>query len=684
MPIAITGMGCRFPGGADSPAAFWRLLRDGIDAITEIPPTRMDVAEFYDPRPATPGRMMTRWGGFLGDLESFDASFFQISPREAERMDPAQRLLLETSWEALEDAGMDARTLVGSPTGVFVGQWTSDYEGRVFADPAAVDFYLATGSGRYATAGRLSFAFGFQGPSLSIDSACSSSLAAVHLACQSLRSGESTLALAGGVNIILQPQITIAYSQSQMMAPDGRCKFADARGDGYVRSEGVGVIVIKTLARALADGDRIYALLRGSAVNNDGSSSGRLSRPSRSGQEQMLRLAYRHAGIDPTRVRYVEAHGTGTRAGDPIELGAIGAVLTPGRPAAHRLLVGSVKTNIGHTEGAAGIAGVIKTALSLHHGAIPASLHFQEPNPSVPWDELPCDIPTTLSPWPAGEGPRVAGVSAYGITGTNAHVVLEEAPVRPSSTEARPTSKLDETPPFSTPMHLLVLSAHDTRSLAALATAYADRLTGPSALSVADVCANAARHRTALEHRAAFVAPNAATLADALRRFADGDHTAVAASGHVLHGATRRLAFVFPGQGSQWVGMARELLSVSPAFRHAIGCAEKALQPFVDWSVVEQLHADPESAAFRLDDIAVIQPVLLAIELALAALWRSIGVRPDAVIGHSMGEIAAAHVAGALSLDDAMRVVAHRSALMRRTSGRGAMALVELSADDAA
>ncbi len=327
-PVAVIGIGCRFPGGVASAADFWRLLADGVDAITEIPPDRMDVARYFDPRPATPGRIMSRWGGYLGPLDGFDAEFFGLSPREAERLDPQQRLLLETAWEALDDAGQDRVRIDGSRTGVFVGQWISDFEARLFADPEAVDFYMTTGSGRYAASGRISYAFGLRGPSLTLDTACSSSLAAVHLAVQSVRRGESELALAGGVNVILQPHITIAYSQSRMMAPDGRCKFGDARGDGYVRSEGAALVALKRLDRALADGDRIYAVIRGSAVNNDGRSSGSMGTPSRLGQAELLRSAYADAGVDAgASIGLVEAHGTGTRAGDPVELGALGAVL---------------------------------------------------------------------------------------------------------------------------------------------------------------------------------------------------------------------------------------------------------------------------------------------------------------------------------------------------------------------
>jgi len=661
--VAVVGIGCRFPGGVSDPASFWSLLSEGRDAIAEIPASRIDLAHYFDPRPATPGRIMTRWGGFLDGIEGFDADFFGISPREAERLDPQQRLLLETAWEALEDAGQDLAGIDAARAGVFVGQWLTDFESRLFSDPEAVDFYMTTGSGRYASSGRLSYALGLRGPSLTLDTACSSSLAAVHLAARSVRSGECLLAIAGGVNIILQPHISIAYSQSRMMAPDGRCKFGDARGDGYVRSEGAGLVVLKTLAQAQADGDRIYALIRGSAVNNDGRSSGSMGTPSRSGQEELLRSAYRDAGRPASEVGYVEAHGTGTRAGDPVELGALADVLGEDRAPGQRAAVGSVKTNFGHTEGAAGVAGFIKAALVLHHREIPASLHCLEPNPGIPWAQMPVEVARQARPWPAQA--TLAGVSAFGIAGTNAHVVLEQAP-------ADDTASADGTVP------LLPLSARSDAALRALALRHAALLTAGAPL--ADVCWNAATRRTALERRAVFVADDAPAMVAALKRYADGE--AAAAEG-VASAVRPKIAFVCPGQGAQWTGMARELMAREPIFRAALADCDEAARPFAEGSLVEQLMLEPGAAGYRLDQIDVIQPVLVALAWAYAALWRSHGVEPDAVVGHSMGEVAAAAIAGALSLPQAMRIICRRSALMRRTSGQGAMALVELGMAEA-
>ena len=468
LPVAIVGIGCRFPGGVAGPASLWRLLDAGVDAVSQIPGGRFALSNYYDPGSATVGHKMTRWGGFLDGIENFDAEFFGISPREAERLDPQQRLLLETAWEALEDAGQDAHQLRGTRTGVFVGVWLSDFEARLFAKPESVDFYMTTGSGRYAASGRISYAFNLRGPSLTLDTACSSSLVAVHLAAQSIWSGESEMAIAGGANIILQPQISIAYSQSRMMAADGRCKFGDARGDGYVRSEGVGVVVLKSVDRALADGDRIYAVIRGSAVNNDGSRGGSLGTPSRSGQEELLRSAYKAAGCSAAKVGYVEAHGTGTRAGDPIELGALGAVLSEGRAPGTKALVGSIKTNIGHTEGAAGVAGLIKAALALHHGRIPASLHCVQLNPAIDWTSAPYQIARESTPWTGDQ--RLAGVSAFGITGTNAHVVLEQAPTEAATAKAAGPHDNREQPV------VLALSARSPAALRDAAIRYAELL----------------------------------------------------------------------------------------------------------------------------------------------------------------------------------------------------------------
>ncbi|MGE3909404.1 MAG: type I polyketide synthase [Chloroflexota bacterium] len=675
-PIAIIGIGCRFPGGVDSPDAFWELLHAGIDAIGPVPADRFNVDAFYDSAPATPGKIATREGGWLDRIDEFDAAFFGISPREVISLDPQQRLLLEVTWEALEDAGLPRQHLAGSRTGVFVGMWTNDYAERAFAASDDIDLYVTTGGGRYSASGRLSFAFDLRGPSLTVDTACSSSLVAVHLACQSLRSGESELAIAGGSNLILQPQISIAYSRSGMLSPDARCRFGDAEANGYVRSEGVGVLVLKPLGAALAAGDPIYALIRGSTVNNDGRSNGLLVAPSKHGQAAMLRAAYRDARLDPALVGYVEAHGTGTRAGDPVEVEALGQVLGSGRPADRPCLIGSVKTNIGHTEAASGVAGLIKAVLCLQHREVPASLHLRTPNPSIAWQDLGFVVPRTPTPWPVTAEPAYAGVSSFGVTGTNAHVVLQAAPERQSP--QRETAETDSGP------QVLALSAHSPEALVDLAdrchTAFEQAaLSVPPGLR--DLCFTAAVRRSHHEHRLAVVGRTREELAGHLAAFARGEARPSVVTGLPVSESDRRVVFVFSGQGSQWPGMARQLVAEEPVFRAALEHCDQAMRAFVSWSLVERVCADPVEDC--IEEIDVVQPTLFGIQVALAALWQSWGIEPAAVVGHSMGEVAAAHVAGALSLDDAARIICRRSQLLRRVRGQGAMAVVGLSAERA-
>jgi acyl transferase domain-containing protein/acyl carrier protein len=670
--IAIIGIGCRFPGGADGPESFWRLMRDGIDAISEVPPERWALQTFYDPKPATPGKTNTRWGGFLPQVDGFDANFFNISPREAVRMDPQQRLLLEVAWEALEDAGQVPEKLAGSATGVFLGMIANEYEDLYFHDPRNVDVYVNTGCARSVASGRISYVLGLQGPSLTVDTACSSSLVAVHLACQSLRTGESELAMAGGINLLLMPQPSIGWCQANNLAPDGRCKAFDARANGFIRSDGAGVVVLKPLSRALADGDPIYALIRGSAVNNDGQTSGLLMSPGRKGQEAMLVEAYRNAGVDPAQVGYIEAHGTGTRVGDPTEAGALGAVLGPGRPKERPCALGSVKTNIGHTEGAAGVAGLIKAALTLKHRAIPASLHCEQPNPEIPWAELPLVVQREFGQWPDAPGPAFAGVNSFGISGTNAHVVLQEAP--------RPDRTNDE----SERAHLLTLSARDPEALRELAGRYTEFFGAEregSDFAPRDLAYTAAVRRAHHEHRLAAVFRTREELVERLAAFREGEPRAGLSDGQKSHDARPKLVFVLPGQGSQWFGMGRQLLAQEEVFRAKLEECAQAIGREVEWSLMEALTSD--AAQPLLERIDVIQPTIFAVQVALAAQWAAWGIRPDAVVGQSMGEVAAAYIAGALSLDDAARVICRRSRLLRKMSGRGNMVVVDLSLEQA-
>ncbi|WP_437760883.1 SDR family NAD(P)-dependent oxidoreductase [Sorangium sp. So ce1389] len=677
-PIAIIGLGCRFPGGADDPDTFFQLLLEGWDAITEVPKDRWDIDAYYSPDPDAPGKMSTRHGGFLRDIRGFDPEFFGIAPREAAGMDPQHRLLLEVSWEALERAGVPREKLAGSQTGVFVGILGSDYHLRRLQrdDPKQMDAYFGTGVLGSAAAGRVSYALGLQGPAMVVDTACSSSLVAVHLACRSLLLGECDLALAGGVNILLSPNGGVLLSRSRALAADGRCKTFDASADGYVRSEGCGVVVLKRLSAALADGDEVLAVIAGSAVNQDGASGG-FTVPSGSSQQELIRRALAEAGVRPAEVGYVEAHGTGTPLGDPIEARALGAVLSEGRPQGKPFLLGSVKTNIGHLEAAAGIAGLIKVVLSLRHERIPPHLHLKQQNPRISPDEVPARIPTETWPWPAGAERRIAGVSSFGLSGTNAHVVVAEAPQQgaPARVDALPGGA-----------HLVPLSAHSEGGLKDVARAFRSFLAegAPgSGLPLADIAYTAGVRRTHHGHRLALVGKTHEELRERLGAFLDGEARPGLSSGAgAADGRPRRLVFVFPGQGSQWPSMARQLLREEPVFRAAIEACGRALRAHVDWSLLDVLSTDEAGA--RLDAIDVIQPVLFGIEVALAALWASLGVRPDAVIGHSMGEVAAAAVAGALSLEDAARVICQRSRLARRVSGRGAMAVVDLPMDQAA
>jgi acyl transferase domain-containing protein/acyl carrier protein len=670
-PIAIIGIGCRFPG-SNGPEEFWQSLRDGVDAITEVPADRFEVNRVFDSDPILPGKINTRWGGFVEQVDQFDPQFFGISPREAARMDPQQRLLLEVAWEALEDAGQVGEKLVGSQTGVFVGISNNDYGRTQFSDLSRIDAYAGTGNALSIAANRISYSFDFRGPSIAIDTACSSSLVAVHLACSSLRNGESTLAVAGGVNLILSPAITMNFTKAGVMAPDGRCKTFDAAANGYVRSEGAGLVVLKPLSRALADGDPIYAVIRGSAVNQDGRSNG-LMAPNPLAQESVLREAYRKAGVSPGDVQYVEAHGTGTLLGDPIEARALGRVLAEGRVAGQLCAIGSVKTNIGHCEAAAGVAGLIKVALALKHAEIPGNLHFQEPNPHIPFDELPLRVQTKLSPWPSESGGLpLAGVSSFGFGGTNAHVVLQQAPESRTAIRAAADSKS---------CCLLPLSARSPEALQAVARSYRQFL-ATSELSLHDICYSASARRSHHDYRLAVTGDSPQQISEGLEAFLKGETRAGLSCGRKALAGRGKLAFVFSGQGSQWFGMGRTLLHDEAVFREAIERCELALRPHADWSLIAEL-AGTDAAQSRLNEVDVIQPALFAVQVALAALWRSWGIEPDAVVGHSMGEVAAACVAGALSLEDAALIICKRSSLVKRTIGQGAMASVELSIEDA-
>jgi acyl transferase domain-containing protein/NAD(P)-dependent dehydrogenase (short-subunit alcohol dehydrogenase family) len=660
-PIAVVGMSCRFPGGADNPRAFWRLLCDGGDAISEVPSDRWNIDDYYDPDPTAPCKMNTRWGGFLSKIDEFDAEFFGISPREAVRVDPQHRLLLEVAWEALENGGLPPSQLAQTRTGVYVGVISNDYALLQSKDLGDMDIFSGTGSSHAILANRLSYFLDLNGPSLALDTACSSSLVTVHLACQSLRRRESDVALAGGVNLILGPETTLALTKAHMMAPDGRCKTFDAAADGYVRGEGCGMIVLKRLADALAAGDRVLAVIRGSAVNHDGRSNG-LSAPNGPAQEAVLRAALADAGLAPADIGYVETHGTGTRLGDPIEIEALGAVLGAGRAPDRPLLVGSVKTNIGHLESAAGIAGLIKAVLVLQHGQVPPHLHLKTVNPLLKLDQAPIEIPTVLRPWPRGQQPRRAGVSAFGFGGTNAHVILEEPPL-PKPQEKKPER----------PRHLLALSARSSQAIAELAARYADDAAANPSGSLADMVHTANTGREHFTHRAAVAAASLAEMRDKLRSFAADPLAPGVHSGCPEADRPPRIAFLFTGQGAQYAGMGRGLYDAQPTFRAAIDRCAELLRPRLDRPLLSLL--DREAGAL-LDQTGYTQPVMFALEYALATLWRSWGIEPAAVMGHSVGEFAAACVAGVFSLEDGLRLIAERARLMQSLPPGGLMAAV--------
>ncbi len=678
-PIAIVGMACRLPGGITSPEDLWQLVADGGDAVSAFPAHRgWDLDGLYDPDPGRQGSSYVREGGFLHDGDEFDADFFDISPREALAMDPQQRLLLETSWEALERAGVDPRSLRGSRTAVFVGAIAQEYAPLLSPVPDGLEGHLMTGNTTSVVSGRVAYTLGLEGPAVTVDTACSSSLTAVHLAVQALRQEECSMALAGGVTMMSTPGAFVEFSRQRALSPDGRCKAFSAQADGFGPAEGVGVLLLERLSDALTNGHRVLAVIRGSAVNQDGASNG-LTAPNGRSQQRMLRQALEHAGLSAAEVDAVEAHGTGTRLGDPIEAEALLAVYGQGRPEGQPLRLGSLKSNIGHAQAAAGVAGVIKTVMAIQHGILPKTLHVDEPTSHVDWSSGSVALLTETLPWPRTGRPRRAGVSGFGISGTNAHVILEQAPPAPTTDTDPDTGTDTPAPPIAaTPTAVpWVVTARGTAGLRGQAARLRDFTTAHPDLSPTDIGLSLVTTRATLEHRAVVLGTDTKDLTRQLEALATGQDTATIVQG-VAHSRPGGTVLVFPGQGSQWLGMGRALLESSPVFREQVRQCADALAPFIEWSLTDVLRGAPECEPL-LDRVDVVQPALFAMMVSLAGLWRSCGIEPDAVMGHSQGEIAAAYVAGALSLPDAAKVVALRSRALAALAGRGGMVSVASS-----
>jgi acyl transferase domain-containing protein len=667
--IAIVGIGCRLPGGGNDPDSFWDFLREGNDAITEVPLNRWDLNAFYDSDPDIPNKTYSRHGAFLENIDLFDPEFFGIAPREALSMDPQQRLLLEVAWESLENAGQNPLGLAGSKTGIFIGIWSNDYSTLQITNHLPnLDMYFGSGNSNSIASGRISYVLGLRGPCISVDTACSSSLLAAHLACQSLRMGECDIALAGGVNLILSPHSTIIATKANMLSRDGHCKTFDASADGYVRGEGCGIVVMKRLSDATAHKDRIYAVIRGSATNHDGRSNG-LSAPSARAQEEVIRSAVADASISPGQVHYIEAHGTGTNLGDPIEMQALGEVFDQSHSSYNPLFIGTVKTNIGHLEAAAGVTGLIKTALVLQHKEIPPHLHLKEPNPLISWDRHPFKIPMVLTPWPERKGKRMAGLSSFGFSGSNVHMILEEAPVL----EVKEAE-------VERPLHLLALSTKNEKTLVQVAERYAHHLSTHAKDSLADVCFTANTGRAHFDHRLAMVVESSTQVQEQLGTFIRGETPRGIFSGQKRSTDRPAIAFLFTGQGSQYVGMGRELFDTQPTFRKTLERCDELLLPYLEQPLLQVLYPQAGQNS-PLDQTAYTQPALFALEYALAGLWRSWGIKPSVVMGHSVGEYVAACVAGVFSLEDGLKLIAARARLMHALPAGGRM--VAVLADEA-
>ncbi|MEM7552756.1 MAG: SDR family NAD(P)-dependent oxidoreductase [Cyanobacteria bacterium P01_A01_bin.84] len=662
-PIAVIGIACRFPGGAKDPASFWEVLRNGKDTITKSPTARWNTEKNHS--------VNTSWGGFLHRLDGFDTSFFQISSREAKSIDPQQRLIMEVAWEALENAAIDPMQLANSATGVFIGVGSTDYHRLVYQNQNSLDAYSTTGTGFCIVANRLSYFLNLRGPSISLDTACSSSLVAVHLACQSLRQFESQLCLVGGVNTILSPESTIIFSQAGMMAADGRCKTFDASADGYVRGEGCGVVVLKRFSDAIKDGDNIQAVIKGTAVNQDGLTNG-LSAPNGLSQQAVIRQALEKAEVKSAQISYVETHGTGTSLGDPIEVNSLKTVFNEDRELNQPCYIGSVKTNIGHLEAAAGIAGLIKVVLSLQNQEIPPNLHFKQLNPYIKIKNTPIKIPTSLQEWSTDSESRLAGVSSFGFGGTNAHVIVEEAPRKVKGQRLKVKGEEFN----QRPHHILTLSAKSEPALKELVQRYEEFLKNDSKASIDDICFTANTGRSHFSHRLAIIASDKLQLTNELALIGSEEEVNGVFKGQLsINNKLQKIAFLFTGQGSQYINMGRVLYESQPVFRETVLKCNEILKLYIEKSIVEVIYPEnnQDNSNSIIDQTAYTQPALFAIEYALYKLWESWGIKPSVVMGHSVGEYVAATVAGVFSLEDGLKLIANRGRLMQQLPTGGEM-----------
>lgn len=664
-PIAIIGVACKLPGDISNLEDLWNVVINKKDALTSFPENRINNINALVNNKRTKGKIVTKKGGFLNDIEYFDANFFQISAKEAEKLDPQQRLLLETSFNAVEDAGIPLEKLYGSKTGVFIGCWLNDFEHKLAQTPHDVDVYSTTGSGRYPLSGRLSFFYNLQGPSITVDTACSSSLVAMHLAMQSLKSKECNVAFAGAANTIIDSFISVGYSRSGLLSEYGACHFGSNNPDGYVRSEGAAVVILKRLSDAIKDNNQIYAVLPASVCNNDGASDKYMLAPSSITQQIMIEEAYKKANIDTNKVQYIEAHGTGTKAGDPSEINAIWNALSKNnRTIDNNIFVGSIKTNIGHTESVAGFAGLFKTLMAMKHKTIPPNLHFYEPNTDIAWENIGIKIPTEAITWNANEdNTLIAGINAFGITGTNAHIIVQ-------SFDSNKNQEVDITQPKT---KIFPISANHQEALISYAKKYIEIL---DVNNYNNIINNVCFHKSNLKQRKAIVFSEFNELVEALKNIAERKEDIAVLDGYAEI-QQRKIAFVFPGQGSQWQKMGKELYQHQPIFKKYIDACEIEFLKFTDWKLTEKLFDEND-----ITEIDIIQPALVAIEIALAKLWMHLGVQPYAVIGHSMGEVAAAYIADKISLHDAANIICTRSKLMKEQSGKGAMGYIALSADE--